>query len=110
MPNSFLPAIPTVKAGVLALGDAYNMRHPLTGGGMSVALNDVVLWKELFGNIKDLSDYEAILKAQKTFNWQRKNTHAFVINVLSFALYELFAADDRKYSSGKSLPTHCGVL
>ncbi len=27
-------------AGALLLGDAFNMRHPLTGGGMTVALSD----------------------------------------------------------------------
>lgn len=53
MPNSFLP--PSVqgqsrsKEGVLLAGDAMNMRHPLTGGGMSVAFNDAVLLTELLG-------------------------------------------------------------
>ena len=31
MPNSWLPPVPIIKAGVLCLGDAVNMRHPLTG-------------------------------------------------------------------------------
>ncbi|PIK33703.1 putative squalene monooxygenase isoform X1 [Apostichopus japonicus] len=53
MPNSFLPPAPIEKSGVLLLGDAYNMRHPLTGGGMSVALNDVKLWRELFKEMKN---------------------------------------------------------
>jgi 2-polyprenyl-6-methoxyphenol hydroxylase-like FAD-dependent oxidoreductase len=30
-------------AGALLLGDAFNMRHPLTGGGMTVALSDCKL-------------------------------------------------------------------
>lgn len=47
MPNSFLPPAAVEKPGVLVLGDAFNMRHPLTGGGMSVALNDVVIWRQL---------------------------------------------------------------
>lgn len=54
MPNSFLPPAPIEKSGVLLLGDAYNMRHPLTGGGMSVALNDVKLWRELFKEMKNV--------------------------------------------------------
>ena len=49
-------------AGVLLLGDAYNMRHPLTGGGMSVALNDVRIWRSLLKNIPDLYDDEAMLQ------------------------------------------------
>lgn len=49
-------------SGVLLLGDAYNMRHPLTGGGMSVALNDVRIWRSLLQNIPDLYDDEAMLQ------------------------------------------------
>lgn len=49
-------------AGVLLLGDAYNMRHPLTGGGMSVALNDVGIWRSLLENIPDLYDNGAMLQ------------------------------------------------
>ncbi len=49
-------------AGVLLLGDAYNMRHPLTGGGMSVALNDVRIWRSLLESIPDLFDDGAMLQ------------------------------------------------
>ena len=54
MPSSFLPPAPLEKPGVLLLGDAMNMRHPLTGGGMSVALNDVRIWRGLLKDIPDL--------------------------------------------------------
>lgn len=50
------------SAGVLLLGDAYNMRHPLTGGGMSVALNDVRIWRSMLSNISDLYDDAAMLQ------------------------------------------------
>lgn len=52
------------SAGVLLLGDAYNMRHPLTGGGMSVALNDVHIWRNLLKNIPDLYDAKATLQVK----------------------------------------------
>lgn len=94
MPSSFLPPSPVNKPGVLLLGDAYNMRHPLTGGGMSVALNDVRIWRELLKNISDLYDDKAMLQAKKKFHWERKSSHSFVVNVLAQALYELFAATD----------------
>ncbi|XP_038666103.1 squalene monooxygenase [Scyliorhinus canicula] len=94
MPASFLPPLPVNKPGVLLLGDAYNMRHPLTGGGMSVVLNDVRIWKSLLCEIPDLHDNEAMLKAKKNFDWARKKSHSFVVNVLAQALYELFAATD----------------
>ncbi|XP_028986350.1 squalene monooxygenase [Betta splendens] len=94
MPASFLPPSPVNRPGVLLLGDAYNMRHPLTGGGMSVALNDVRIWRSLLGNIPDLYDDRAVLQAKKKFHWERKSSHSFVVNVLAQALYELFAATD----------------
>ncbi|XP_070821624.1 squalene monooxygenase [Chaetodon trifascialis] len=94
MPASFLPPSPVNKPGVLLLGDAYNMRHPLTGGGMSVALNDVRIWRSLLKNIPDLYDDKAMLQAKKKFHWERKSSHSFVVNVLAQALYELFAATD----------------
>ncbi|XP_036395642.1 squalene monooxygenase [Megalops cyprinoides] len=94
MPASFLPPSPVNKPGVLLLGDAYNMRHPLTGGGMSVVLNDVRIWRGLLKNIPDLYDDKAMLQAKKKFHWERKASHSFVVNVLAQALYELFAATD----------------
>ena len=50
---------------MLLLGDAYNMRHPLTGGGMSVALNDVCIWRSLLSSIPDLLDDSALLQVSK---------------------------------------------
>uniref|UniRef100_H3CS01 Squalene monooxygenase n=1 Tax=Tetraodon nigroviridis TaxID=99883 RepID=H3CS01_TETNG len=94
MPASFLPPSPVNKPGVLLLGDAYNMRHPLTGGGMSVALNDVCIWRDLLKNLPDLYDDGALLQAKKKFHWERKSSHSFVVNVLAQALYELFSATD----------------
>ena len=36
MQNKQMPAAPLHCPGALLLGDAFNMRHPLTGGGMTV--------------------------------------------------------------------------
>ncbi|KAM6171243.1 squalene monooxygenase [Erethizon dorsatum] len=94
MPASFLPSSPVNKRGVLLLGDAYNVRHPLTGGGMTVALKDVKLWRKLLKGLPDLYDDAAVLQAKKSFYWSRKSSHSFVVNVLAQALYELFSARD----------------
>lgn len=94
MPASFLPPSPVNKRGVLLLGDAYNLRHPLTGGGMSVAFNDIKIWRKLLKDIPDLYDDAAIFQAKKSFHWSRKRSHSFVVNVLAQALYELFSATD----------------
>ncbi|XP_023607702.1 squalene monooxygenase isoform X2 [Myotis lucifugus] len=94
MPASFLPPSPVNKRGVLLLGDAYNIRHPLTGGGMSVVFKDIKLWRKLLKGIPDLYDDAAIFQAKKSFYWSRKMSHSFVVNILAQALYELFSAKD----------------
>lgn len=94
MPASFLPPSSVNKRGVLLLGDAYNLRHPLTGGGMTVALKDIKIWRQLLKDIPDLYDDAAIFQAKKSFFWSRKRSHSFVVNVLAQALYELFSATD----------------
>jgi len=102
MPSSFLPAQPRETPGVLVLGDALNMRHPLTGGGMSVALNDVLIWRDLLRKIPDLCDSAAILDALSVFRSRRRGHHSFVVNVLAQALYELFASTDLHLKSLKN--------
>jgi squalene monooxygenase len=94
MPNSWLPPTRNRTPGMLLLGDAMNMRHPLTGGGMTVALNDVVLLRDLLSPeaVPDLADTKLVLDKMKTFHWRRKNLTA-VINILAQALYSLFAAN-----------------
>lgn len=92
MPNQFLPTSPQRTPGLIILGDAWNMRHPLTGGGMTVALNDVVLVSEVLATIPDFSDYKLVQQKLATdFYWKRKNLGS-VVNILAQALYALFAA------------------
>ncbi|KAL2432469.1 Squalene epoxidase erg1 [Exophiala dermatitidis] len=95
MPNSFLPPTMNRTPGLAILGDAMNMRHPLTGGGMSVALSDVVLLSELLApeKVPDLVDTKQVLEQFRVFHWRRKALTS-VINILAMALYSLFAADD----------------
>jgi len=97
MPNQYLPARKQGhrnNQGLIMLGDSLNMRHPLTGGGMTVGLNDAVLLAKLLhpSCVKDLGDHEAVSDKLKQFHRQRKNLDS-VINTLSIALYALFAAD-----------------
>ncbi|KAI2617529.1 SE-domain-containing protein [Hypomontagnella submonticulosa] len=95
MPNSWLPPTRQSVPGLVILGDAMNMRHPLTGGGMTVALNDVVLLRDLLSpeRIPDLGDTAAVNRAMAAFHRQRKSLTS-IINVLAMALYALFAAQN----------------
>lgn len=105
MPNSFLPPTTQQNPGVVVLGDAMNMRHPLTGGGMTVAFNDVVLLADLLhpSKIPDLSNTLSVQEAMRDFHWRRKNLSS-IINILAMALYALFAAND---SQLKALQMGC---
>lgn len=94
MPNSFLPPIKNKTPGLIVLGDAMNMRHPLTGGGMTVAFNDAVLLSEALSpeKVPRLDDTPAVIKQMSEFHWKRKNFSS-TINILAQALYALFAAN-----------------
>lgn len=96
MPNSFLPPSTNRTPGMIMLGDAMNMRHPLTGGGMTVAFNDVVLLSDLLSpeKVPQLDDTRLVLRQMSRFHWRRKNLTS-VINILAQALYALFAANGR---------------
>ncbi len=111
MPNSFLP--PSMQGqsdqakGVIVVGDAMNMRHPLTGGGMTVGLWDAIHLTEALGGSEwaplagdapsrtpiDLNQWTSISPALRSWHWNRKGLSS-VINILAQALYSLFGADD----------------
>lgn len=97
MPNSYLPPSRQTAKGMLLLGDAMNMRHPLTGGGMTVAFNDCVILSDLLqpSKVPNLADQKALEGVLKEFHWRRKSLTS-IINVLAMALYALFAANDRQ--------------
>ena len=105
MPNSFLPPSVNRLPGMIMLGDAMNMRHPLTGGGMTVAFNDVVLLCHLLSpnHVPDLGDTELVLKQMRIFHWKRKSLTS-VINILAQALYSLFAANGTSIGKCAALP------
>ncbi|CAE6496654.1 unnamed protein product [Rhizoctonia solani] len=110
MPNSFLPAAQQGSShhppGVLLLGDSWNMRHPLTGGGMTVAFCDVVILQRLlseylasrgpdiYEGVKSTwSEWDELAGILKKWHWERKSLTS-TINILSVALYDLFGAND----------------
>lgn len=116
MPNNFLP--PSAQGcakdqqGLIIVGDAMNMRHPLTGGGMTVGLWDCVflthvlgtgsssplpraLWFDVPPAARDLTKWDAVRRSLFSWHWRRKNLAA-VINILAQALYSLFGLPDKR--------------
>ncbi|XP_075489237.1 squalene monooxygenase SE1-like isoform X2 [Primulina tabacum] len=91
MPNRSMPAIPHPTPGALLMGDAFNMRHPLTGGGMTVALSDIVVLRDLLKPINNLHDATTLSKYLESFYTLRKPV-ASTINTLAGALYKVFCA------------------
>ncbi|KAL2752004.1 hypothetical protein ACRALDRAFT_1037401 [Sodiomyces alcalophilus JCM 7366] len=94
MPNAWVPSTQNRTPGLVVLGDAANMRHPLTGGGMTVALKDAILLSRLLdpAEIPSLEDSGAVLRRMSTFHWRRK-MHAASLNILAQALYLLFVTE-----------------
>lgn len=91
--NRSMPATPCSTPGAILLGDAFNMRHPLTGGGMTVALSDIVVLRKLLKPLDDLNDAAALNEYLEVFYSMRKPV-ASTINTLAGALYKVFTASD----------------
>lgn len=72
MPNRSMPAAPHPTPGALLMGDAFNMRHPLTGGGMTVALSDIVVLRDLLKPLHDLNDASTLCRYLESFYTLRK--------------------------------------
>lgn len=123
MPNPFFPAPPQgrgyTREGVVMLGDSWNQRHPLTGGGMTVGLSDVVRFargvsgtpdvqERVFGGkVGEGGDWGVVEDVLEDMWWERKSVAA-TINILSVALYDLFKGDGEPalFSEGPTLTLH----
>uniref|UniRef100_A0A7S0T6U4 Squalene monooxygenase n=1 Tax=Erythrolobus madagascarensis TaxID=708628 RepID=A0A7S0T6U4_9RHOD len=99
MPNRVMPAEPySASQAALLLGDSFNMRHPLTGGGMTVALSDVKLIQQLFFDIakKASPDSSTVWSGERDVSrairqfYTRRRPRSSTINILADALYAVF--------------------
>jgi len=81
MPNRSMPAAPYPTPGALLIGDAFNMRHPLTGGGMTVALSDIVVLNNLLSPLRDLNDASSLCKYLESFYTLRKVSHVHMFPI-----------------------------
>lgn len=111
MANNRLHPHTIIKPGVFTMGDAFNMRHPLTGGiflnyiyffiycfagGMTVGLSDAVLVRDLLATVPNFSDQEAVMRQLNQFP-ERRKAYAATINILAGALYQVFTASNGLY-------------
>ena len=90
MPCGKLHSDPIFRPGAMMLGDGFNVRHPLTGGGMTVAFNDVWLLTEALQHVKSFREDLSSLQAQF---FEDRKALAAQINILAQALYEVFSND-----------------
>ncbi|KAF3434584.1 hypothetical protein FNV43_RR21669 [Rhamnella rubrinervis] len=91
VPNRSMSCAPCPTAGALLIGDAFNMRNALTGGGMTVALSEVVVLRNLLRSLHNLNNASATHKYLESFYTLRKPL-ASTINILSNALYKVCCA------------------
>jgi squalene monooxygenase len=85
MPSQLVPAQATLKKGAVLLGDSLNMRHPLTGGGMTVALTDIYcIGQKLLGI--DLNNAKQLHNTIQEY-YELHHTNNATVNILADALY-----------------------
>ena len=95
MPNHLIPAKPFTKAGVAMIGDSLNMRHPLTGGGMTAAFSDILNLGSRLIALESPKNTEQVDKAVAAFYATRHKQNA-TINILADALYGVMQNEDLK--------------
>ncbi|KAK0614879.1 squalene epoxidase-domain-containing protein [Bombardia bombarda] len=91
MPTKWMPSVMNQTPGLVVLGDALEMRNPVTGAGMMVALKDVLLLTRLFESVP-LDDADAVLGVLRSFHWKRK-VHSALLNIFAQAMYDIFVSE-----------------
>nr|VDC67882.1 unnamed protein product [Brassica rapa] len=79
------------KKGVIVLGDAFNMRHPIIASGMMVALSDVLILRNLLRPVPSFSNTKKVLELVKSFYIIRKPMSA-TVNTLAHVFSEVLVA------------------
>lgn len=71
-PNKSMSAKPCDRRGVIVLGDAFNMRHPIIASGMMVALSDVLIIRNLLRSLPNIGNTKKVSELIKSFYIIRK--------------------------------------
>ena len=77
-----MPATLSRKKGVIVLGDAFNMRHPVIASGMMVLLSDILILSRLLKPLGNLGDENKVSEVMKSFYALRKVSicHILILN------------------------------
>lgn len=105
MPNHYMAAKPIIRKGAVMLGDALNMRHPLTGGGLTAVFSDIQILSAHLLAMSDFKNTDLIHKKIEAYYRDRKRANAN-LNILANALYAVMSNDLLKTAVFKYL--QCG--
>jgi len=94
MPNHSMKGQAFRKRGAALLGDSLNMRHPLTGGGMTASFTDILCLNKQLTKI----DFQDEIKLENAVNeyYINRGKGVETINILANALYKVFIDEDLK--------------
>jgi len=105
MPNHYMAAKPIIRKGAVMLGDALNMRHPLTGGGLTAVFSDIQILSTHLLTMPDFDNTDLIHEKIESYYRDRQHANAN-LNILANALYGVMSNDLLKTSVFKYL--QCG--
>ena len=105
MPNHYMAAKPIIRKGAVMLGDALNMRHPLTGGGLTAVFSDIQILSAHLLAMPDFKNTDLIHEKIEAYYRDRKSANAN-LNILANALYAVMSNDLLKTAVFKYL--QCG--
>jgi len=105
MPNHYMAAKPIIRKGAVMLGDALNMRHPLTGGGLTAVFSDIQILSAHLLAMPDFNNTDLIHEKIEAYYRDRQRANAN-LNVLANALYGVMSNDLLKTAVFKYL--QCG--
>ncbi|WP_262964220.1 FAD-dependent monooxygenase [Methylobacter psychrophilus] len=105
MPNHYMAAKPIIRKGAVMLGDALNMRHPLTGGGLTAVFSDIQILSAHLLVMPDFNNTDLIHEKIEAYYRDRQYANAN-LNVLANALYGVMSNDLLKTAVFKYL--QCG--
>jgi squalene monooxygenase len=105
MPNHYMAAKPIVRKGAVMLGDALNMRHPLTGGGLTAVFSDIEILSAHLLAMPNFDNTDLIHEKIEAYYRDRQHANAN-LNILANALYGVMSNDLLKSAVFKYL--QCG--